>query len=249
MYQQHDNFIPPANSNQKIWRYIDITKFLDLLNSNSLFFTRTDLFEDIFEGSLTKKSVEVRTRFYEQLDKESEVPTDYTPEFFKRYNSSLKYEVALNCWHMNDFESAAMWRLYLKSNEGIAIQSTYARLLSCFSDTEIPIYIGKVKYIDYDSHFIDIGNLLSPFLHKRRSFEHENELRCLVWQNQPPESATFSLESGGVKIKIDLTELVEKVYISPSSPSWLTILLKDIIQKFNLNFPLINSRLEDLPMF
>ena len=35
---------------------------------------------------------------------------------------------AVNCWHINEHESAAMWDLYLKSNEGIAIQSTYQKL-------------------------------------------------------------------------------------------------------------------------
>ena len=26
-------------------------------------------------------------------------------------------EVAVNCWHLNEHESAAMWKVYLKSNE------------------------------------------------------------------------------------------------------------------------------------
>ena len=249
MHQEHDFFKPPENPDQKVWRYIDTTKFLDLINSNSLFFTRTDLFEDVYEGSLTKKSVEARTKYYELLDQMTKTPTEYTPDFYNRYNQALKSEIALNCWHMSDYESAAMWKLYLKSNEGIAIQSTYSRLSSCFDETEIPVFIGKVKYIDYDNHFIDLNNLLLPFVHKRRSFEHEKELRCLVWQNARSEDAKFSLDTGGVKIEIDLEMLVENIYISPNTPAWFTILINDIVKKYNLNLSVINSRLSQLPLF
>ena len=56
--------------------------------------------------------------------------------------------VAVNCWHENEHESAAMWKLYIKSVEGIAIQSTYSKLKKSFINDEI-IFIGKVKYIDY----------------------------------------------------------------------------------------------------
>ena len=37
-----------------------------------------------------------------------------------------------------------------------------------------------VKYIDYDTEFIDSGNFLGPFVHKRKSFAHEQEVRALV---------------------------------------------------------------------
>ncbi len=150
---------------------------------------------------------------------------------------------------MNDYESAAMWKLYLKSNEGIAIQSTYSRLSACFEETEIPVFIGKVNYVDYDNHFINLDNLLLPYVHKRKSFEHERELRCLVWQNERSEDAKFSLDTGGVKINIDLEKLVENIYISPNSPSWFTILIEDIVKKYNLKLPIINSRLSQLPLF
>jgi len=43
---------------------------------------------------------------------------------------------AINCWHMNDHESAAMWKLYLKSDEGIAIQSTYRKLKDAITDDD-----------------------------------------------------------------------------------------------------------------
>ncbi len=245
MYTEHDLFKPPENIDQKIWRYLDITKLLDLINSNSLYFARSDCFEDRFEGSLPKRSVESRTKFYEMLGKIFTEP-DYSPEFWDKSNQELKKEIGLNCWHMNDFESAAMWKLYLKSNEGIAVQSTYKRLVDSFNSSKIPIMVGVVNYINYETDFIPTNNSLWPFLHKRKSFIHEQELRCLIWQTDPNSE---NLEKGGIKIKLDLENLIENIYLSPSSPAWLTVLVQDILKKYELNIAVINSRLDDLPLF
>ncbi len=33
----------------------------------------------------------------------------------------------VSCWHENETESEAMWKLYLKSGDGVAIQTTVVR--------------------------------------------------------------------------------------------------------------------------
>lgn len=53
----HPYTIPAPDA--KLWRYMDLAKFLSLLESCSLFFTRLDHFQDPFEGALgTKKNEE-----------------------------------------------------------------------------------------------------------------------------------------------------------------------------------------------
>lgn len=44
-------FQKPKDLNVPIWRYMDFTKFVDLLDTKTLFFTRADRFDDQFEGS------------------------------------------------------------------------------------------------------------------------------------------------------------------------------------------------------
>lgn len=44
--------------------------------------------------------------------------------------------------------------------------------------------IGLVKYIDYDKDVFPLDNTFYPFTHKRKSFEHEREVRFLI-QNLP----------------------------------------------------------------
>ena len=60
----HPYKIPAPNTNP--WRYMDLAKFLSLLESNSLFFTRLDHFQDPFEGALGTKRNEISWSIKEQ---------------------------------------------------------------------------------------------------------------------------------------------------------------------------------------
>lgn len=74
---------------------------------------------------------------------------------------------------MSEYESAAMWDLYLKSNEGIAIQTDYTSLFNILNNSDKDIYLTKVVYSDYDETEFPITNLFYPYVHKRTSFSHE----------------------------------------------------------------------------
>ena len=50
MYKEHPTFIQPENEGIKVWRYMDFTKFVLLIDSRRLYFTRADKFDDPFEG-------------------------------------------------------------------------------------------------------------------------------------------------------------------------------------------------------
>ncbi|MEG1313701.1 MAG: hypothetical protein RSD40_05245, partial [Bacilli bacterium] len=59
------------DNNTKIWRYMDFTKFLDLIINRKLYFRRIDLFEDPYEGyirdeykaGVEKDYLEAKTEF------------------------------------------------------------------------------------------------------------------------------------------------------------------------------------------
>ena len=249
MVEEHPIFKKPSNPNQKIWRYMDFTKFVELLNSSSLYFTRADKFEDIFEGSIPKISAELRNKQMLQLIEKKKLLPKYTPEFWEDYGIKTKKEYAINCWHMNDLESAAMWKLYLKSNEGIAIQSDYSKLYASLNSCKLLILIGTVNYIDYEKDKIDLTNGLAPYVHKRKSFSHENELRAIIWNSAAANEGKVDLSNGGISVKADLQALIENVYVSPDSPFWITKLIKETCAKFGYNFNVINSKLYDKPVY
>ena len=71
-----------------------------------------------------------------------------------------------------------MWRLYCPGNNGVAIQTSYSKLVETIA-SDLELYIGRVTYIDYDSQGFPLGNFFYPVMHKRVSFAHEQEVRLV----------------------------------------------------------------------
>ncbi|MFO7559237.1 MAG: hypothetical protein R6X10_10445 [Desulfobacterales bacterium] len=241
MYTAHPTFIQPENEDIKVWRYMDFTKFVSLIESQRLYFTRADRFKDPFEGSWPKVNVAMREIVPEGIPPDGhDAYLKATRDLGGHFKNSRRF-MAINCWCMNEYESAAMWKLYLKSDEGIAIQSTYAKLKQSLIDDE-RIYLGKVKYIDYDKEYIGGGNVLNPFVHKRKSFEHEQEIRVIVskWPTRIEKS---------LQIKVDIETLIERIYVAPSASDWFADLVEAVISRYGYNFEVVHSRLNEDPVF
>jgi hypothetical protein len=103
-----------------------------------LYFTSADKFTDPFEGHYA----------YNYLSRlQGFLPGNLTKvELNKIYSIFLEMRVHtyLNCWHLNDYESAAMWDIYQRNNDAIAIQSTYTKLCNSLIQKEPDVFVGKV---------------------------------------------------------------------------------------------------------
>lgn len=246
MYKQHTVFIEPKDKNSKIWRYLDFTKFVALLDSRSLFFVTADQLDDPFEGKYSKKNVEMRKVVYKKLIPDEQIVK--LGDTLNNFSDALKNFTVINSWHLSEYESAAMWKLYLKSGEGVAIQSTYNRLAESFKDFQDDIFIGCIHYIDYETDWLPEGNSFYPFLHKRKSFEHERELRA-VFQKIPTADGKLDFSKKifgkGINIPVNLDTLIERIYISPEAEAWFVGLVTSIINKFNLNKEIKQSSLSE----
>ena len=58
MYANNPNITLPENSDTIVWKYLDLSKFLDLLISRKLFMSRSDKFEDQYEGTFSEPTYE-----------------------------------------------------------------------------------------------------------------------------------------------------------------------------------------------
>ncbi|HDR7316698.1 TPA: hypothetical protein QCX52_001620 [Bacillus toyonensis] len=250
MFVEYPNFIMPRHDT-KIWRYMDFTKFVSLLDTEAIFFTRSDKFTDVFEGTYPKANNDLRGFKYPNFEKED---TRILKSILEPLSKTLRKFVLINCWHMNEYESAAMWDLYLKSSEGIAIQSTVGNLIKSFDNTEEHIHISKVNYIDFKREWMPEHDPLLPYIYKRKSFEHERELRLLHTLKFPTDEKGIidydgepPVEYGG-NIRCNIRNLVEKVYIAPSAPEWFADLVMSTCNKFNLNnVEIVKSELSEVP--
>lgn len=251
--EKHDAFKIPSNKDIKIWRYMDFSKFISMLEGEALFFSRSDLLGDPFEGAYPALNIEYR----KQLGKECGMPTDKAEELIQHLtDTNIKWRnwVYINCWHENSHESAALWAQYTSSKESIAVQSTYNLLrksLDTSKGTEKTIYIGEIEYLDYSQEFIPEGNMLNPFLRKRKSFEHEKEIRA-IFVEFPIVNKKLRLDlkpEVGKNIKINLKDLVESIYVSPGSPQWFRELIEKVVKRYGFKFPVRQSSMDSSPLF
>jgi hypothetical protein len=74
----------PEDRNQKIWRYMDFTKFVAMLDDQALFFPRVSLLSDSYEGSVSQVTIQNRPRIIENVVNsfKGSIPLDrWSPEF------------------------------------------------------------------------------------------------------------------------------------------------------------------------
>jgi hypothetical protein len=236
---QNKIFVAPDDPNIKIWRYMDFTKFVSMLEHKGLFFSRADCLGDRFEGSIPRANER----------HQSEIAKDWSPEDLEKLESlkdwrrKERQRMFINCWHINEDESAAMWRLYTKSDEAICIQSTFNRLHHCVDEE---VFIGLVRYIDYETDLIYVTNGFYPFVHKRKFFAYERELRAIIWK---PGSDWDPLIEGGVWKQVELPDLIETVFVAPTSPSWFRELVEKMVERYSLARPVKQSSLDEDPCY
>lgn len=150
---QHECFKQPGDPNVAIWRYMDFTKFVSMLESKTLYFSRADLLGDPFEGSCSRDNEQLRPEVLKHFYKDfyKNIPAEILADIRAKqsnFKQWFRYWVFVNCWHMNATESAAMWKLYAKSNEAVAVKSSFSRLSNALDDKVI---VGMVEYIDFES--------------------------------------------------------------------------------------------------
>ena len=242
------------NSENMLWRYMDLSKFLSMINKEELFFTAAYKFEDPFEGAkgLMKDKEKYNTALLDYL-KQSPLWENYfkdpeSPEnrdvlnrailAWENFGKKRTTDTFINCWHMNDVESEAMWKIYSKDiTNAIAIQTTYNRLKNVLEKYQA-ISISKVEYSDYETPDF----FRNSFLTKRKSFKYEQEVRAII-------HCTQSAGETGLGIPVDLDILIEKIYISPYAPVWFAELVESIINKFNINKEVLKSNMLEEPYF
>ena len=228
MYLNNPNIKLPEDTNTIVWKYLDLSKFLDLLMSEKLFMSRSDKFEDQYEGTFSEPT-------FEEIKKLS---ID-NPEFLNFYKTHRE-KVAISSWHINEYESFAMWQIFTQNSEGLAIQSTIGRLQKALKpETNLKQYIGQVNYIDYKKEYIPFDDLFFPFLFKRKSFQYEREVRIIS-----DTSDTAITINDGIKINVDISQLIDKIYIHPKSENWYKNLVIELVSKLDFDITIEKSDLE-----
>ncbi|MBW6423190.1 hypothetical protein KX729_17165 [Rhizobium sp. XQZ8] len=243
---------------QFVWRYMDFGKFVTMLKQRGLFVPAADTFEDRFEGAIGLANRQVAwDQFY--LDFFRQAVTTLPPGVPPQVKSEDEIEVEckrllndfksdsrnirktlVSCWHANDGESEALWRLYCPpSTLGIAIKTTAEHLWS-IGAARPDVLVGRVHYVDFAKAFA--SNDIERIFCKRASLRHENEVRLVLSNDRKHPTP-------GALIPYDLNLLIQQVVVSPFAPSWFSETVSDVIGKYGMGFNVRSSELADEPFY
>ena len=241
---------------EKLWRYMDLAKLIHLVSTSKLYFASADSFEDIFEGA--KGVIGRKERwdsFYLDFFREAiKTAPGATPEMLEperiekdahRFLTEMdangeieRKHIFISCWHSNEYESEAMWKLYSENiKNAVAIQTTAEHLYHALNRDPY-IVIGKVKYIDYNKSFSSVNG---AYWYKRKSFEHEREVRAVL--------RNHDTKASGVSIPVNIHTLIDKIYISPYAPKWFEEVVNNVMEKYEVSKPVVCSDMAQKPFY
>ncbi|MBP6303506.1 MAG: DUF2971 domain-containing protein [Bacteroidia bacterium] len=256
-----DNYSLSDLNEKFFWKYLDLYKLFDLLNSQQLYFARLDQYEDGLEG-ITGKGIGLKAISQGQALTMENISTAFDKETQdrliagdqrnrKEYSDSIeasqKSQYAC-CWFVGDRESLAMWKLYSKK-EGVAIKfkarqltDTIIASAKSLTNTDFSIlYYGPVEYKNiwpFDPHETFNGKFNG--LKKDKSYIHENEFRFV---------AVVSSDKIGVHhhLKLPIGQVSNydiEIITNPFMEQWQFDILKLVLHDFQIDDKLQKSKME-----
>lgn len=223
-----------------LWRYLSLERFIDLVDSKTLFFSPLAWYEktDPFEGYMprvameaiasvsnksrdqTISSIRAATHLPEQtrqgLLRAMENAEASTPTMRSLYKN-IALTSMVSCWNRSEHESEGMWNLY--SRNGLAIKTTVGAIKTALVDNvqSHVVHMGTIKYIDFSSRDIGPADCVTEDGHimgmlKRSAYAHENEVRmCITRERKRLEL----LEPAPTRLEINVGSLLGAIVISP----------------------------------
>lgn len=207
----------PVPGNTVIWRYVPFVRFLDIIKTHTLWFSRPFSFADPWEG-LCPPSYILGARRYAKARRLSmqNCEQDYQKRVLRH-----RYAHFVSCWHISEHESDAMWRLYGLAPEGIAIRSTVGDCNACLG----PHNCGKVIYYDFGRRVRSHGIFgPSDIVFKRLPFSWEREFRFWLYDDEllrrielDEELRERSLTRGCAVPISDMGRFISKIVVAPGA--------------------------------
>lgn len=231
------------NDNEYLWKYMDIHKFLDLINHKCIIFSRMDQFEDALEGipsdtlsRFLKINKDSKLNLAQIIIDHEKLIAKSKPELFGRLDEVLQIQTRnyISCWFYEQSESMAMWNLYSNA-DGIALKVPFGKLKSNLklNESSISNFIcGNVNYFNYRKHdpymnYSSDQELVA--LKKDISFSHEKEIRFVVKKDNRNKPNTIIKSE-----QINLKKLNLKVVCHPKMQEWKKNNIMQILKKEKL---------------
>ncbi|MFV8249897.1 hypothetical protein [Bdellovibrio bacteriovorus] len=226
-----------------VWRYMDIGKFISLLNRKSVFFSEASKFADSREGFAIlprqEKIINLLERYRESL---SGAEIEKVEQ--KSLNADqvlLKKLLAISCWNRSEHESVALWNMYTHGNMGVAIRSNFEVLAEQFKSHRFKLVH---KDVDYESLAITKKGI-EAFFRKANEYKFESEYRFILdftddpyWNSNNETAPSYLVDlvgEGGVYLPIDLNLVIEEIRLHYKAPKWVHEDIVSLVKSFGLD--------------
>jgi len=116
------------------------------------------------------------------------------------------------------------------------------------------VHIGEVTYLDYEADRIeDNDNTFKWYLHKRKAFEYEKEVRAICefkpWGMPLEQYPRIQNVGPGIRHQVDLKRFIRCVRVAPGTQRWVLDLIKDLSLRYGFDFPVEPSTIDLGPVF
>lgn len=235
MYKEHKDLSIERAKQHHLWRYMDLWKFLKLINSSKLYFPNLQDLGDQNEGKIP---VDFFNWMIEQDKKNGKI--DEFPYVYKKWmDKHMSNRAVVNSWSAYDDESFALWKMYAKDKLGVAIKTDIDNLIKAFKDTEETIYISDVNYLDIEKRNYKLGSPFNNYITKNKYYEFESEVRCLILLEEKDDK-------DAKEIKVNLNNIIKEVYLSPFAfQTGLYDVIDFLKKKHKLIFKIKKSKIND----
>ena len=230
-------------------RYMDIEKF-KLLLQNGLRLARADMFvkDDPFEGEFTEQIYSIS----HQVSKEDNGKRTYFSETLKNEVERIRKHAFISSWALGTSESVAMWRLYGRSKDSVAIKTSVGQikneielvLQGASSETNLLAkymkkQIVKIRYIDHRTHedakkLFNISDAQILF-YKNVGYRYEEEIRILFDASEQGRDGIAERAGDSCLIAINPKKIIHEILVSPFACNCFFQSVKSEAKKYNIS--------------
>lgn len=223
-----------------IWKYMTFEKFLLLILRKELYFKRADGYVEYFEGHVTSgEKQNLVDVFKRQSVAKPKSEVNRVFKALKKYCESTY----IDCWHNNESESYAMWKIFGEAKNCIALKTTVDKLRATYDKVNDKIKVTPYLVDYYDNENSNNYPYSSKYIFIRKPFYfvYENEIRGLIQLKISSFNDEFPND---IRIPIVLKDLIESVWLSPFSDHWFEELVRDLLNKLEIDLKVNISKIK-----
>jgi len=226
------------SDDEKLWRYMDISKFISMLDSNAIWLARVDTVKDKHEGRFhddMRKMIDAAYRNFSDTDKS---PIENADDF----QDYLVKNTFISCWHKNFDENMVMWEIYGRDNSSLAVQTTVGRIRSNIDTSKLNGWSLIMKDIDYKNadEVQGVIKYEECFFRKRRHYVYEREVRISL--DKYNKDAPIKNTPYGYLLPCKLNLTIENILVHPDCEDWFLKVVESICNKYKICAPISRGK-------